>query len=46
MVATRILWRWRTGPNASYIETTEAGQRCDWVTTDHAYYQLGWAVKA
>ena len=42
MVATRVLWRWRIDPTR--IETTLPGERCDWVTADHVYVSLGWAV--
>ena len=26
------------------LEITKKGERCDWVTPDHVYASLGWAV--
>ncbi len=40
MIATHILWRWLRDHK---IETTQPGERCDWITPDHVYVTLGWA---
>jgi len=42
MITVTRIWRWRINRRGqSYIEVTEPGKPCDWVGTDHAYFQLG-----
>ncbi len=43
MIATRTVWRYLKDGS---LETTEAGERCDWVTPNHVYVTLGWVVPA
>ena len=39
MIALHRIWRYL--PDGR-LETTEAGERCDWVTPEHMYVHLGW----
>ena len=42
MIAVKRLWRWRKDG----VETTEPGERCDWVTETGVYEILGYAMEA
>lgn len=46
MIAVETLHRYRRHKKGFiYLEHTQPGGRCDWVTEDHVYFQLGMANK-
>ena len=47
VIVVKRLWRWRPVPGVKgeyFIETTEVGERCDWVTEAGTYVTLKYAV--